>query len=148
MPGTWTSLHCSQVTELEGCPGGKGRRTHRVTGVYRFGEASIPAVDPDIGPRVATPRKGTMRLMPAPRQACARPADHNQLLLCRRCLPFFTAVTGLPLPELLPDVSTATPCPPASGGWTSSCPTCGRARSSVHNVRAHARHARPGVPMV
>ncbi|ESS62877.1 hypothetical protein TCDM_09385 [Trypanosoma cruzi Dm28c] len=89
-----------------------------------------------------------MRLMPTPRQTCARPADHNWLLLCRRRLPFFTGETCPPLPELLPDVSTATPCRPASGGLTSSCPTCGRARSSVHNVRAHARRAQPGVSIV
>ncbi|ESS61119.1 hypothetical protein TCDM_11306 [Trypanosoma cruzi Dm28c] len=148
MPGTWASLHCNRATEPKGSPGGKGRRTHRTTNGFRCGEDSIPAVDPDIGPRVAALRKGTMRLMTALRQTCARPADHNQLLLCRRCLPFFTKETCPPLPELPPDVSTATHCPPASGGWTSSCPTCGRVRLSVHSMRAHARRAQPGVQIV
>ncbi|RNC39112.1 hypothetical protein TcCL_NonESM11574 [Trypanosoma cruzi] len=59
-----------------------------------------------------------------------------------------TEENGPPLPELLPDVSIATPFRPASGGLTSSRPICGRARSSVHSMRAHARRARPGVPMV
>ncbi|KAF5214234.1 hypothetical protein ECC02_013186 [Trypanosoma cruzi] len=70
--------------------------------------------------------------------------------LCRWCRPSLTAVTGPPLPppEPLPDVSTATPCLPASGGLTSSCPTCDRARLSVHSMRAHARRAQPGVIMV
>ncbi|RNE96788.1 hypothetical protein TcG_12862 [Trypanosoma cruzi] len=147
MPGTWASLHCSQATELEGCPGGKGRRTHRVTGVFLCGEDSIPAVDPDIGPEWrhrAQARCDSRPLLDRP----ARALRITRSPLCRWCLPFFTEETCPPLPELLPDVSAATHCPQASGGWKSSCPTCGRARFSIHNVRAHARRARPGVPMV
>ncbi|KAF8278484.1 hypothetical protein TcBrA4_0113020 [Trypanosoma cruzi] len=64
---------------MKGCPGGKGRRAHRVTGAFRCGEDSIPGVDPDIGPRVAALRTGAMRLLPALRQACTRPADHKEL---------------------------------------------------------------------
>ncbi|KAF5216077.1 hypothetical protein ECC02_011172 [Trypanosoma cruzi] len=45
-------------------------------------------------------------------------------------------------------MSTATPCLPASGGLTSSCPTCGRVRLSVHSMRAHAGRAQPGVIIV
>ncbi|RNC42759.1 hypothetical protein TcCL_NonESM07624 [Trypanosoma cruzi] len=62
---------------MEGCPGGKGRRVHRVTGVCRRGEGSIPAVGPEIGPRAAALRTGAMRLLPALRQACMRSADHK-----------------------------------------------------------------------
>ncbi|RNC51410.1 hypothetical protein TcCL_ESM11475 [Trypanosoma cruzi] len=70
--------------------------------------------------------------------------------LCRWCRPSLTEETGPPLPppEPLPDVSTATPCRPASDGLTSSCSSCSRVRTSVHNMRAHARRARPGVPIV
>ncbi|RNC36424.1 hypothetical protein TcCL_Unassigned00603 [Trypanosoma cruzi] len=63
---------------MEGCPGGKGGRTHRVTGARRCGEDSIPGVGPDIGPRVAALRKGAMRRLPTLRQACTRPADHKE----------------------------------------------------------------------
>ncbi|PWV01965.1 hypothetical protein C4B63_3g721 [Trypanosoma cruzi] len=70
-------------------------------------------------------------------------------LLCRWCRPFLTELSGPPLPppEPPPDVSTAKPCRPASGGLRFSCPTCGSVRSSVHNMRAHARRAQPGVPI-
>ncbi|KAF8291723.1 hypothetical protein TcBrA4_0099490 [Trypanosoma cruzi] len=70
--------HCSEATALEGCPGGKGRRAHRVTGACRCGEDSVPGVDPDIGPRVAALRTGAMRHLPTLRQACTRPADHKE----------------------------------------------------------------------
>ncbi|EAN83933.1 hypothetical protein Tc00.1047053508883.20 [Trypanosoma cruzi] len=63
---------------MEGCPGGKGGRTHRVTGACRCGEDSIPGVGPDIGPRVAALRTGAMRRLPTLRQACTRPADHKE----------------------------------------------------------------------
>ncbi|EAN98808.1 hypothetical protein Tc00.1047053510693.210 [Trypanosoma cruzi] len=70
--------------------------------------------------------------------------------LCWWCRPFLTEETGPPLPppEPPPDVSTANPCRPASGGLISSCPTCGRVRFSVHSMKAHARRAQPGVPIV
>ncbi|RNC58857.1 hypothetical protein TcCL_ESM03466 [Trypanosoma cruzi] len=45
-------------------------------------------------------------------------------------------------------MSTATSCLPASGGLTSSCPTCSRVHLSVHSMRAHARRAQPGVIIV
>ncbi|KAF8278713.1 hypothetical protein TcBrA4_0105510 [Trypanosoma cruzi] len=63
---------------MEGCPGGKGRRAHRVTGACRCGEDSVPGVDPDIGPRVAALRTGAMRHLPTLRQACTRPADRKE----------------------------------------------------------------------
>ncbi|KAF8303036.1 hypothetical protein TcBrA4_0049870 [Trypanosoma cruzi] len=63
---------------MEGCPGGKGRRAHHVTGACRCGEDSVPGVDPDIGPRVAALRTGAMRHLPTLRQACTRPADHKE----------------------------------------------------------------------
>ncbi|RNC38958.1 hypothetical protein TcCL_NonESM11750 [Trypanosoma cruzi] len=132
---------------LEGCPGGRRRRVHRVTDACRCGEESIPAVDPEIVPRVAALRAGAMRLLPSLRQACTRPADHKEPSVSVVPLSH-TEENGPPLPELLPDVSTATPCRQASGGLKSSRPTCGRVRSSVHSMRAHARRARPGVPMV
>ncbi|RNC53501.1 hypothetical protein TcCL_ESM09163 [Trypanosoma cruzi] len=69
--------HCSEATELEGCPGGKVRRAHRITGACRCGQDSIPGVDPDIVPRVAARRTGAVRLLPSLRQACARHADHK-----------------------------------------------------------------------
>ncbi|EAN85613.1 mucin TcMUC [Trypanosoma cruzi] len=133
---------------MEGCPGGKGGRAHRVTGACRCGEDSIPGVDPDIGPRVAALRTGAMRLLPTLRQACTRPADHKEPSVS--VAPSLTAVTGPPLPppEPLPDVSTATPCRPASGGLTFPCPTCGRVHFSVHSMRAHAGSAQPGVIIV
>ncbi|RNC52290.1 hypothetical protein TcCL_ESM10511, partial [Trypanosoma cruzi] len=62
----------------EGCPGGKGRRAHRMTGALRCGEDSVFVVHPDIVPRVAALRTGAMRLLPALRQACTRPADHKE----------------------------------------------------------------------
>ncbi|RNC37918.1 hypothetical protein TcCL_NonESM12892 [Trypanosoma cruzi] len=62
---------------MEGCPGGKGRRAHRVTGARRCGEDSIPGVGPDIVPRVAALRTGAMRHPPTLQQACTRPADHK-----------------------------------------------------------------------
>ncbi|EAN91877.1 hypothetical protein Tc00.1047053509527.140 [Trypanosoma cruzi] len=67
-----------QEVIMEGCPGGKGSRAHRVRGACRCGEDSIPGVDPDIGPRVAALRTGAMRLLPTLRQACTRPADHKE----------------------------------------------------------------------
>ncbi|KAF5215050.1 hypothetical protein ECC02_012288 [Trypanosoma cruzi] len=133
---------------MEGCAGGKGRRAHRVTGACRCGKDSIPGVDPDIGPRVAALRTGAMRLLPTLRHARALQITRNPL--CRWCPPSLTAVTGPPRPppEPLSDVSTATPCRPASGGLTSSCPTCGRVHLSVNSMRAHARRAQPGVIIV
>ncbi|ESS60892.1 hypothetical protein TCDM_11558 [Trypanosoma cruzi Dm28c] len=91
-----------------------------------------------------------MRLLPALRQAGTRPANHKEHPLCRWCHRSLTEETGPPLPppEPLPDVSTATPCRPASVGLTSSCPIFVRARSSVHNMEVHARRAQPGVPIV
>ncbi|KAF8297383.1 hypothetical protein TcBrA4_0065980 [Trypanosoma cruzi] len=73
---------------MEGCPGGKGRRAHRVTGACRCGEDSVPGVDPDIGPRVAALRTGAMRHLPTLRQACTRPADHKE--------PFMSVAPSLP----------------------------------------------------
>ncbi|RNC56416.1 putative mucin TcMUCII [Trypanosoma cruzi] len=82
------------------------------------------------------------------RPACALRITSNPLY--RWCRPSLTAVTGPPLhpPEPLPEVSAANHCRPASDGLTSSCPTCSRVRSFVHNMRAHARRAPPGVPIV
>ncbi|EKG07944.1 hypothetical protein TCSYLVIO_000920, partial [Trypanosoma cruzi] len=59
-------------------PRRKGRRAQRVTGAFRCGEDSVPGVVPDIVPRVAALRTGTMRFLPTPRHACARPADHKE----------------------------------------------------------------------
>ncbi|RNC31735.1 hypothetical protein TcCL_Unassigned05733, partial [Trypanosoma cruzi] len=89
-----------------------------------------------------------MRHLSTLRQACTRPADHKEPSVS--VVPSLTAVTGPPLPppEPLPDVNTATPCRPASGGLTSSCPTCGRVRLSVHSMRAHAGRAQTGVIIV
>ncbi|RNF11877.1 hypothetical protein TcG_09110 [Trypanosoma cruzi] len=50
-----------------------------MTGACRCGEVSVPGVDPDIVPRAADLRTGAMRLLPALRQACTRPADHKEL---------------------------------------------------------------------
>ncbi|ESS55059.1 hypothetical protein TCDM_13492 [Trypanosoma cruzi Dm28c] len=145
--------HRSQEVIPEGSrgrPEGTGRRAHRATGALRCGEVSIPGVDPEIVPRVAALRTGAMRLLPALRQAGTRPADHKEHPVCRWCHRSLTEETGPPPPppEPLPDVSTATPCRPASGGLMSSCPIFVRARSSVHNMEVHARRAQPGVPIV
>ncbi|EAN81413.1 hypothetical protein Tc00.1047053507973.20 [Trypanosoma cruzi] len=67
-----------QEVIMEGCPGGKGRRVHRVTGACRRGEDSVPGADPDIVPRVAALRTGAMQHLPTLRQACTRPADHKE----------------------------------------------------------------------
>ncbi|EAN91293.1 hypothetical protein Tc00.1047053508633.40 [Trypanosoma cruzi] len=66
-----------QEVIMEGCPGGKGRRVHRVTGACRRGEDCLPGADPDIVPRVAALRTGAMQHLPTLRQACTRPADHK-----------------------------------------------------------------------
>ncbi|RNC32904.1 hypothetical protein TcCL_Unassigned04448 [Trypanosoma cruzi] len=108
-------------------------------GACRCGEDSIP---------------GTTRTSCHERRLCAKArCDSCPLLdmpahalriknnpLCRWCRPFLTEVNGPPLPppEPLPDVSTANPCRPASGGLTFSCPTCGRAL-----VRPQYEGARP-----
>ncbi|KAF8297694.1 hypothetical protein TcYC6_0078480 [Trypanosoma cruzi] len=49
-----------------------------MTGALRCGEDSVSGVDPEIAPRVAARRTGAMRLLPTPRQACTRPADHKE----------------------------------------------------------------------
>ncbi|RNF00902.1 hypothetical protein TcG_11611 [Trypanosoma cruzi] len=106
---------------------------------------------------------GTTRTSCPERRLCAKARCDSCLLLdmparalriksnplCRWCRPFLTEETGPPLPppEAPPDVSAANPCRPASGGLTFSCPTCSSVRSSVHNMRAHARRAQPCVPI-
>ncbi|KAF8284537.1 hypothetical protein TcYC6_0015050 [Trypanosoma cruzi] len=135
---------------MEGCPGGKGSRAHRVRGACRCGEDSVPGVDPDIGPRVAALRTGAMRLLPTLRQACTRPADHKE--------PFVSVVPPLPLteeagpprppPEPPPGVSTAPPRRMKGSRSTSPCPSCSSVFSSVHNMKAHARRTNPGTPIV
>ncbi|RNC42299.1 hypothetical protein TcCL_NonESM08105, partial [Trypanosoma cruzi] len=126
-------FYCSQMTVLEGCPGGKERRADRVTGARRCGKDSIPGVDPDIVPRVAALRTGAMRLLPALRQACTRPADHKQPIMS--VVPFIphTQEEGLlrPPPEPPPGVSAALPRRKTSSRSASSCPSCGSVFSSA-----------------
>ncbi|RNC56527.1 hypothetical protein TcCL_ESM05892 [Trypanosoma cruzi] len=69
--------HRSQATVVEGFPRGKGRCAHRTAGACQSGEGSVPGVRPDILPRAAAPHTGATGLLPALRQACARPAGHN-----------------------------------------------------------------------
>ncbi|RNE96033.1 mucin TcMUC, partial [Trypanosoma cruzi] len=135
-----------QVAVLKGSPGGKGRRAHRVTGGCRCGRTLFLVLT-----RVSVPewrisaqaRCDTCPLFERP----ARALRITRNPLCRWRRPSLTAVAGPPLPppEPLPDVSTATPFRSASGELTSSCPTCGRVRLSVHIMTAHARRFRPGV---
>ncbi|EKF28907.1 hypothetical protein MOQ_007329 [Trypanosoma cruzi marinkellei] len=89
------------------------------------------------------------RLPPTRRQVCTRPADYKQPL-CWWRRPSLTETTGPPRPPPAPfrEVTAANPCRPADGGLTSSCPACSGVRSSVHNTTAHARRARPGVPIL
>ncbi|RNF14895.1 trans-sialidase [Trypanosoma cruzi] len=49
-----------------------------MAGACRCGRDCIPGVVPDIVPRVAALRKGTVRLLPTPRHACARSPYHKQ----------------------------------------------------------------------
>ncbi|EKF28830.1 hypothetical protein MOQ_007408, partial [Trypanosoma cruzi marinkellei] len=120
-----------------------------MTGALRCGEDSVPGVRSDIVPRFAALRKarcGSCPLFDRPARALQITSDP----LCRWRRSFLTEEAGTPppLPCPLPDVNTASPCRPANGGLASSCPICGRVHSSIHNTRAHARHARPGVPIV
>ncbi|EAN99847.1 hypothetical protein Tc00.1047053511255.655 [Trypanosoma cruzi] len=140
--------HCSEATGLEGRQGGKGRRAHRMTGACRCGRTPFL-----VSTRTSFPSGGSAHrrdATPAHSSTGLHALRITRNPLCRWCRPFFTAVTGPPLPppEPLPGVSAATPCRPASGGLTSSCPTCGRVRLSVHSMRAHARRTRPGVIIV
>ncbi|EKF29547.1 hypothetical protein MOQ_006664 [Trypanosoma cruzi marinkellei] len=100
-------------------------------------------------PRVVAPCAGAMRLLPTLRQVRTRPADYKQPLFCS-CRPSLSETTGPPRPPpaTFSDVTAANPCRPADGGFMSSCPICGGVRSSVHNTTAHARRARPGVPIL
>ncbi|RNC39082.1 putative mucin TcMUCII, partial [Trypanosoma cruzi] len=127
----------------------KRRRVHRMRGACRCGGDCIPDTTRTSCHEwrlCAQARCDSCPLLDMPARALRITSNP----LCRWCRPSLTAVTGPPLPppEPLPDVSTATPCRPASGGLMSSCPTCSRVRSSVHSMRAHARRAQPGVPIV
>ncbi|EKG01177.1 hypothetical protein TCSYLVIO_007839 [Trypanosoma cruzi] len=130
-------------------PRRKGRRVHRMAGACRCGRDSIPGTTRTSCPEwrlCAQARCDSCPLLDMPARALRIKSNP----LCRWCRPFLTEVSGprLPPPEALPDVSTANPCLPASGGLTSSCPTCGRVRSSVHSMRAHARRTNSETPIV
>ncbi|RNC34394.1 hypothetical protein TcCL_Unassigned02812 [Trypanosoma cruzi] len=120
-----------------------------MTGACRCGRDSIPGTTRTSCPewRLCTKaRCDSCPLFDRPARALRITIDP----LYRWCRPSLNEETGPPLPppEPLPDVSAANPFLPASDGLTSSCPTCGRVRSSVHNMRAHARRAQPGIPIV
>ncbi|RNE99140.1 hypothetical protein TcG_12087 [Trypanosoma cruzi] len=120
-----------------------------MAGACRCGEDSIPGTARTSCPEwrlCAKARCDTCPLFDRP----ARALRITRNLLCRWCRPSLTEETGPPLPppEPLPDVSTANPCCPASGGLTFSRPICSSVRSSVHSMRAHARRAQPGVIIV
>ncbi|ESS63501.1 hypothetical protein TCDM_08649 [Trypanosoma cruzi Dm28c] len=77
MPGTWASSTPSRDYNVRKSRRKRKARTPRDRRLSVW-QDSVPGVDPDIVPRVADLRTGTMRHLPTLRKACTRPADHKE----------------------------------------------------------------------